>query len=65
MSDVKRYGGIGIPLDIFNKAANEMQRTDDYRMPRGHYSWLLDTALQSIWPGTEPMKVKDFKVSVA
>lgn len=64
MSDLKQYGGISIPLAVFNQAAEDMRRADNRRQPSIHYSCLLDAALRSIWPGTGPIEVKKIKVSV-
>ena len=66
---MREYGGIGIPEQAFLKAAEAMQ-FDHARIHRGVsddieiYKCLLDAAFSSLWPGSEPMPVRDFKVSV-
>ena len=60
MTELRHYGGIGIPEDQFRKAAEAMRSTAITQ--ETFYEDLLDAALRSLWPGTGPMEVKDFEV---
>jgi len=73
MTELRSYGGLGIPEDQFREAVQAIMDCDrgtrDFnratRPSVDYYEDLLDIALRKLFPGKAPFPVKDFTVGVA
>ena len=69
MTELRRYGGLGIPEDQFLEAVAAIMDCDiGTRMNAAvtpsadYYEALLDIALRKLFPGKAPFTVADFEV---